>query len=280
MVFLTYCSYTKSQWKILTAIIRTDLCHVFMSKQKLPQNVLITYRPLHTTCHKTVFSKSKALKSSTWSQFQTFSTEAKTNQDVYYLDAKDKDIYEILSKNMSVQNDFLTEEEEQSLIEEVERSMRKLRYESSHWDNAIHVYRETEKMSWNEKNSKIIQRVREIAFDKTISPLAHVHVLDIAKDGYIKPHVDAVRFCGDTIAGMCLLSSCVMRLGLEKDSSKFGDIYLPRRCLYIMKGRARYDFTHEVLKQEESKFKNQTVPRDRRISVICRNEPNPATRAE
>ena len=28
-----------------------------------------------------------------------------------------------------------------------------------------------------------------------------MHILDLHEDGYIKPHVDAVRFCGNTIAG-------------------------------------------------------------------------------
>uniref|UniRef100_A0A2C9K1F0 Alpha-ketoglutarate-dependent dioxygenase AlkB-like domain-containing protein n=1 Tax=Biomphalaria glabrata TaxID=6526 RepID=A0A2C9K1F0_BIOGL len=205
----------------------------------------------------------------------SFTTQVETLTKKENIDAKDNGIYKILANDMSVYNDFLTEEEENSLLQEAELALKRLRYETSHWDNAIHGYRETEKMSWNEQNSKIIQRVRHLAFSKRSSPLTFVHILDLAKDGFIKPHVDAVRFCGDTIAGMCLLSSCVMRLALEKDSTKYGDIYLPRRCLYIMKGRARYEFTHEVLKSEESKFKQQIVPRDRRISVICRNEPDP-----
>ncbi|XP_005107477.1 alpha-ketoglutarate-dependent dioxygenase alkB homolog 7, mitochondrial [Aplysia californica] len=206
----------------------------------------------------------------------TSGTAADREKSCDYLDATDSAIYDILAEHMTVVKDFLSEDEEKSLLDEVDSYMKRLRYEYDHWDNAIHGYRETEKRSWNDANSQILQRVKDIAFDGGVSPLAYVHVLDIAKEGYIKPHVDAVRFCGDTIAGMCLLSSCVMRLALEKDKTKFGDIHLPQRCLYIMRGKARYDFTHEVLKEEESIFKGQTIPRDRRMSVICRNEPDPA----
>ncbi|KAK3782535.1 hypothetical protein RRG08_061765 [Elysia crispata] len=174
---------------------------------------------------------------------------------------------------MIVKTNFINESEEESLLAEVEKYMRRLRYEFDHWDNAIHGYRETEKREWNEQNMQIIERVKSLAFTSNVAPLAYVHVLDIAKDGYIKPHVDAVRFCGDTITGMCLLSSCVMRLALESDNTKVADVYLPRRSLYIMRGRARYEFTHEVLKDEQSYFRNQHVPRERRISIICRNEP-------
>ena len=41
---------------------------------------------------------------------------------------------------------------------------------------------------------------------------------------------------------------------------------------------ARYQFSHEVLSEELSKFKGEVVPRDRRVSVICRNEPSPEDR--
>ncbi len=42
----------------------------------------------------------------------------------------------------------------------------------------------------------------------------------------------------------------------------------------LFSGDARYKFTHEILPQECSKFKGKVIERDRRISVICRNEPN------
>jgi len=36
---------------------------------------------------------------------------------------------------------------------------------------------------------------------------------------------------------------------------------------------SRYEFTHEILGESESTFKNQSISRDRRVSIICRNEP-------
>lgn len=66
-----------------------------------------------------------------------------------------------------------------------------------------------------------------------------------------------------------------MRLVSESNKSLYADVLLKRRSLYIMTGVSRYEFTHEVLKNEESFFKNEKVLKDRRISVICRNEPDP-----
>lgn len=58
---------------------------------------------------------------------------------------------------------------------------------------AIHGYRETERLNWNKENTVILNRVRSIAFPPTVAQLKYVHILDLDKAGYIKPHVDAVR---------------------------------------------------------------------------------------
>ena len=79
-----------------------------------------------------------------------------------------------------------------------------------------------------------------------------VHVLDLAADGYITPHVDSVKFSGDLVCGVSLLSSAVMTLAPESPpevASAFdakARLYLPRRSLYVLSGNARYHFTHSV----------------------------------
>lgn len=55
------------------------------------------------------------------------------------------------------------------------------------------MYRETERVQWNENNIKIINRIREKAFSKEMSQLALVHILDLAPEGWIKPHVDSIK---------------------------------------------------------------------------------------
>jgi alkylated DNA repair protein alkB family protein 7 len=53
------------------------------------------------------------------------------------------------------------------------------------------------------------------------------------------------------------------------------DFLLPRYGLYVMTGVIRYEFTHEILKESESRIGDEPVPRDRRISIICREPPRP-----
>ncbi|XP_012273262.1 alpha-ketoglutarate-dependent dioxygenase alkB homolog 7, mitochondrial [Orussus abietinus] len=183
-----------------------------------------------------------------------------------------------LKHTMRIHLDFISPEEEESLFQEVEPYMKRLRYEFDHWDDAIHGYRETERAKWNADNVKIIERVRKVAFPPNMPQLGLVHVLDLAADGQIKPHVDSTRFCGDIIAGISLLSDCVMRLTMVGHEEKCReDFLLPRRSMYIMSGLARQKFNHEVLGPKDSMFDGKEVPRSRRISIICRSEPDSET---
>lgn len=181
---------------------------------------------------------------------------------------------EQLDKTMQIFPNFITVEEEKSLTEEIDPYIKRLRYEQSHWDDAIHNYRETEKSKWNEKNIKIIDRIRKKAFSKEISHIPLIHILDLASEGWIKPHVDSIKFCGEIIAGLSLLTDSIMRLKMVDNESLYKDFLLSRRSLYIMSGIARYNYTHEILKNKESFFEGQYILKDRRISIICRSQPN------
>ncbi|XP_045469035.1 alpha-ketoglutarate-dependent dioxygenase alkB homolog 7, mitochondrial [Harmonia axyridis] len=184
-----------------------------------------------------------------------------------------KDVKDLI-KSMEVYENFLSVNEEASLLQELEPYMKKLRYEYDHWDNAIHGFRETERLKWNNENTRILNRVREIAFPHDTAQLKYVHILDLAENGYIKPHIDAVKFCGNTIAGLSLLTDSVMKLVNDKNKELYVDVLLKRRSLYVMKDEARYNYTHEILDNKNSIFKNTQIFKTRRISVICRNEPN------
>ncbi|KAM4888922.1 alpha-ketoglutarate-dependent dioxygenase alkB homolog 7, mitochondrial isoform 2-T2 [Thomomys bottae] len=138
---------------------------------------------------------------------------------------------------------------------------------------AIHGFRETEKSRWSEASRAILQRVQSAAFGPGQTLLSLVHVLDLEPQGYIKPHVDSVKFCGTTIAGLSLLSSSVMRLVHTQEPGQWLELLLEPGSLYILRGAARYDFSHEILRDEESFFGERHIPRGRRISVICRSLP-------
>ncbi|XP_023247124.1 alpha-ketoglutarate-dependent dioxygenase alkB homolog 7, mitochondrial isoform X2 [Copidosoma floridanum] len=70
-----------------------------------------------------------------------------------------KDWKEKLHSNMTIYENFISDEEEKSLLDELEPYLKRMRYEYSHWDNMIHGYRETEFIKWNEENTKIIDKI-------------------------------------------------------------------------------------------------------------------------
>lgn len=195
-------------------------------------------------------------------------------------------------KDMQIIEDFVTPEEEESILKEIEPYLKRMRYERDHWDDAIQGFRETERRAWYPQNKEIINKIINTSFPNSPT-LPHVHVLDLEASGVIKPHVDSVKFCGTTISGISLVSDCIMRLVQTtpnhtskdeyRDQPKITDedlknlysvkILLKRRSLYIMSHSSRYNFTHEILKNDESYFKGEQVIKDRRISIICRNEP-------
>lgn len=214
-----------------------------------------------------------------------------------------EDVKQEFLQDMILIEDFVSEAEEESLSTETKKSMRRMRYQYDHWDDAIHGYREMEKTNWWPENESIFQRVRHRAFVANVLP--HVHILDLAADGIIKPHVDSSRYCGSTIAGLSLLTDCIMRmrrvdeiqykqgrLGDQENEPNqvnqqrtsepspspppsqfnyFADVLLKRRSLYIMKDSARYKFSHEVL-ATDSLFHGSPIVKGRRISIICRNQ--------
>ena len=221
-----------------------------------------------------------------------------------------KEMSDELESSFEVINDFINEAEESDLMKEVEPHLKRLVYEKDHWDEAIVGFRETERKQWNQVNSVIIDKLRKAAFKPNDKYLPYVHVLDLAEDGHIKPHIDSPRvkllfssfarnidkksfffqFCGDTVAVLSLLSDSVMKL-VHEESKKYQTKYLiPRRSLYIMRyvhvherellktiilifrGSSRYDFTHEILANEDSVINDQKVIKTRRISIVCRNE--------
>lgn len=198
------------------------------------------------------------------------------------------DVRQEFVRDMTLVENFITESEEKSLLDELETVFKRMRYEYDHWDDAIHGYRETERKHWYPNNREIIERVAKHAF--VDGSALHVHILDLAKNGIIKPHVDSSRYCGNIIAGLSLLTECIMRLkrvdetkyyqGREAQQTKddgsveyeyYSDVLLKRRSLYVMKDSARYKFTHEVL-ATGAIFNDTPIDKDRRISIVCRND--------
>ncbi|NXS22679.1 ALKB7 dioxygenase, partial [Mystacornis crossleyi] len=138
---------------------------------------------------------------------------------------------------------------------------------------AITGYRETERGLRGGAGRALLLRVTP-AFPPRCPPRPSAHVLDLLPGGRVGPHVDSVKFCGCTIAGVSLLSPSVLRLRSLQDPQDWLELLLEPGSLYVLRGAARYEFTHEILPDEESFFGGLRVPRGRRVALIFRNDPS------
>ena len=197
---------------------------------------------------------------------------------------------------------FLSEEEGQSLVEEVSKRLKRRRFEEGHWDSVISKYREIELATPDQvdgSNSTIedtpqyaqtIERTRNL-LKSYVSPQSRnnmtwlpCHAIDLSKNGRLDAHVDSVKFSGEIVAGISLLSDSIMRLRPAKgewiddssDESLEGhvDLYLPKLSLYCLHGMSRFHYSHELLPSDsvfEMHGKNVRVTRGRRLSIIFRD---------
>ena len=126
------------------------------------------------------------------------------------------DILNNLQISFKIIPDFINEEEELSLVKEVEPHLKRLVYEKDHWDEAIIGFRETEKKHWNKMNEKLIEKLRLNAFKPDVKHLPYVHVLDLAEEGHIKPHIDSSRVSFLCFKLINIAIACIMHMVLTK----------------------------------------------------------------
>lgn len=197
---------------------------------------------------------------------------------------------------------FLSKEEGQSLVEEVSKRLKRRRFEEGHWDSVISKYREIELATPDEVDgsnstiedtpqyAKTIERTRDLLKSYVSSQSRNnmtwlpCHAIDLSKNGRLDAHVDSVKFSGEIVAGISLLSDSIMRLRPAKgewiddssDESLEGhvDLYLPKLSLYCLHGMSRFHYSHELLPSDsvyEIQGKNVQVTRGRRLSIIFRD---------
>lgn len=102
---------------------------------------------------------------------------------------------------------------------------------------AIHGYRETERLQWGAKCESILRRVRVVAFPEGSPLLGPIHVLDLDKEGYIKPHIDSVKVC---LWVICTVSFSTVKLFVHYFCSPWTLLSLVSSAEALLQGWACY----------------------------------------
>lgn len=188
--------------------------------------------------------------------------------------------------------DCINCDEENLLLNAFAKPLKRRKYEGNHWDDVISKYKEIQVIETNYQPEvqDIINKCKTIvskALKKEINFLPP-HLIDLAQDGQISPHVDSIKFSGDLIAGLSLLSTRILRLEQcvhednivkgsgDKPHPTYFEIYLPPRSMYILRGSLRYDFTHAILGINDSPYSSSitspiSLSIDRRLSMMLRD---------
>jgi alkylated DNA repair dioxygenase AlkB len=85
----------------------------------------------------------------------------------------------------------------------------------------------------------------------------------------IANHIDCVPCFTDTIASLSLGSSCVMNF-TNKETRQAIPLLLDPRSLVVLRGGARYSWTHGIASRKSDVFQSRTIYRRRRVSLTFR----------
>lgn len=122
---------------------------------------------------------------------------------------------------------FISEEEHSLLVGLCNRKLKRVEFESSHFDSVIRNYRESTFTDLEEK-APAVTRIKQLMPDvRWQTP----HILQLAADGEILPHIDNIAASGKIICGLCLESPRICHFA----SDKYGEfmVMLPPKTLYI-----------------------------------------------
>ncbi|OCH86559.1 hypothetical protein OBBRIDRAFT_220068 [Obba rivulosa] len=141
-------------------------------------------------------------------------------------------------------------------------------FEEGHYDGVIKNYREMHVTSWPESIPEIgslLARLRALHPDEE----TQTHILHLASNGEILPHVDNIDASGSWILGLSLGATRIMRLASTEDSDRVFDIPLPSGSVYIQRDSTRYGYKHSIL--QNGVLSGRQCNGGQRLSIMIRN---------
>ena len=189
-------------------------------------------------------------------------------------------------KDVVVLPDVISTEGHDAIVIEANGWVSRRPWETDHWDAVIIGYREVERSleRWAPATSSVLTGLQRLVDpEKEFLP---PHIIDLREDGRIDPHVDSIKFSGGIVSGLSLMSTRVMVLrndgeeeqqlaerGEEAGAAGVGEVrlLLPPRSLYVLRGGARYNMTHEISGEDQEWEGIGLIAPSRRVSVMFRD---------
>ncbi|KIK63600.1 hypothetical protein GYMLUDRAFT_146163, partial [Collybiopsis luxurians FD-317 M1] len=126
-------------------------------------------------------------------------------------------------------------------------------FSEGHYDGVIHNYREMLLDSWPLTELPALSPVLNRLYSLLPSRNIQTHLLHLASDGEILPHVDNVDASGKWILGVSLGSERTLRLeSCEDPEERAVEIILPPGSVYLQSDAVRFKYKHSILKKTAS----------------------------
>ncbi|EMD38339.1 hypothetical protein CERSUDRAFT_113501 [Gelatoporia subvermispora B] len=141
-------------------------------------------------------------------------------------------------------------------------------FEEGHYDGVIKNYREMHITSWPEDIPEVgplLTRLQSLHPDEE----TQTHILHLATDGEILPHVDNIGASGSWILGVSLGATRIMRLENTERSEPAFDIALPSGSVYMQRDSIRYGHKHSILRN--GVLSGHSHNGGQRLSIMVRN---------
>lgn len=123
------------------------------------------------------------------------------------------------------------------------------------------------------KDSIIIEHIKNFLEQYLGIEIDQCIVNEYDRNDKIGGHTDDEVLFGDTIVALSILEPTLMRFKNKKNKDDVRDVVIPSKSLIVMRGKARYEYTHEIpgLKSFKISGGKYTKPMDYlRISLTFR----------
>ncbi|KAI8998472.1 hypothetical protein BD414DRAFT_122300 [Trametes punicea] len=138
-------------------------------------------------------------------------------------------------------------------------------FQEGHFDGVIKRYREMHVTSWPDDIPELpylLERLRKVHPNQG----TQTHILHLASNGEILPHVDNIEASGTWILGVSLGDERILRLENPSFPNERYEVALPSGSVYMQRDTVRYNYQHSILNKTDGRQRLSIMIRDRKRS--------------
>ncbi|KAJ6547061.1 hypothetical protein B0H19DRAFT_1163804 [Mycena capillaripes] len=142
-------------------------------------------------------------------------------------------------------------------------------FEEGHFDGVIKHFREMHLTSWPRSDvpelSPILDRLHSLFLPQDVQ----THLLHLASNGEIHPHVDNLSASGSWILGVSLGAERLLHLEGPAGESDSFQVLLPSGSVYIQRDSLRFEYKHSI--PMRGTYEGRELHGGQRVSIMIRD---------